>query len=75
VSVRWLDDVLGANPWGMSLIIGDGTTFPRCPQHQIANIVGSLSGGCPYTTDEPAIDLTATSPLAFASQARVLGGG
>ncbi len=113
---RWLDDVLGANAWGTSLIIGDGTVFPRCPQHQVANLVGSLDGSAPvlagavvegpsneassgevpgmrpcppgggeefaqfdnaalyadnvqsYTTVEPAIDLTASSMLAFAWQ-------
>ncbi len=116
-SVRWLDNVLGANAWGSSFIIGDGSTFPHCPQHQVANIVGSLDGKppvlagagvegpnqsatsgllthmrrCPagggdafapfngrgavfkdnvqsYSTDEPAIDLTASSFLAFAWQ-------
>jgi endoglucanase len=113
---RWLGNVLGANAWGSSLIIGDGTVFPRCPQHQVANLVGSLDGtppilagavvegpsdegssgevqgmrACPagggdefaqfnnaavfadneqsYTTVEPAIDLTASSMLAFAWQ-------
>lgn len=115
-SVHWLDNLLGSNQWGVSLIIGDGTNFPQCPQHQVANIVGSLNGSppvlkgglvegpnsfaakgslphmrpCPangvdrfaafdskaifkdnvqsYSTVEPAIDLTASSPLAFAWQ-------
>jgi endoglucanase len=115
-SAGWLGNVLGANAWGYSLIIGDGTTFPECPSHQVANIVGSLDGSppilagavvegpseaastgkvegmrrCPtsgtgslsqfnnksvfkdnvqsYTTTEPAIDLTASSPLAFSWQ-------
>jgi endoglucanase len=113
---RWLANVLGANAWGISLIIGDGSTFPHCPQHQVANLLGSLDGSAPvlagavvegpsdeassgevegmracpvgganafarfdssavfadeaqsYTTVEPAIDLTASSPLAFAWQ-------
>jgi endoglucanase len=113
---RWLGNVLGANAWGSSFVIGDGTTFPHCPQHQVANIVGSLDGSppvlagavvegpgeetskgklsgmrrCPseggntfgrfhgkavykdnvqsYTNTEPAIDLTASSLLAFAWQ-------
>jgi endoglucanase len=116
LSIRWLGNVLGANAWGSSLVIGDGTTFPDCPQHQVANIAGSLNGKgvvlagavvegpsnaattgflthmrrCPadrvdsfapfnsksvfrdnvqsYSTVEPAIDLTASSPLAFAWQ-------
>jgi len=114
---RWLANILGANAWGLSLIVGDGTTFPHCLQHQIANLVGSLNGGSPvlvgaavegpnggatkgavsgmiacptsggdvyapfnghgaqfldnmqsYSNTEPAIDLTASSPLAFARQ-------
>ena len=114
-ATRWVDNVLGANAWGTSLVAGDGTTFPNCMQHQVTNIVGSLDGSppvlagavvegtngetatgtvpgmrpCPpdgvdtfapfnghkavyqdnvqsYPTVEPAIDLTATSPLAFA---------
>ena len=36
---------LGANGWGTSLMIGAGTTFPHCPQHQVANLAGSLTGG------------------------------
>jgi endoglucanase len=116
-SRRWLANILGANAWGTSLIVGDGTTFPHCMQHQVANLVGSLDGSppilagaavegpnrkaakgrlqymraCPadgvdrfapfngshavykddvqsYSTVEPAIDLTASSPLAFARQ-------
>jgi endoglucanase len=115
-AARWLGNVLGANAWGSSFIIGDGATFPHCPQHQVANIVGSLDGSppvlagavvegpneeaskgklggmrrCPtsrantlarfnngavykdnvesFTTNEPAIDLTASSLLAFSWQ-------
>jgi endoglucanase len=115
-AARWLGNILGANAWGSSFIIGDGSTFPHCPQHQVANIVGSLDGSppvlagaavegpsnetsggklagmrrCPagggnafarfdnaavyednvqsYTTTEPAIDLTASSMLAFSWQ-------
>jgi endoglucanase len=117
LGTRWLDNILGANAWGSSFIIGDGSTFPRCPHHQVANLVGSLDGtppvlrgaavegpngtlyrglqtgmrNCPpddsdpfaqfngrakfkddiesFSTVEPAVDLTATSPLAFARQA------
>jgi endoglucanase len=116
-SSRWIANVLGANAWGVSLVVGDGTTFPHCMQHQVANLAGSLDGTeprldgavvegpnrttskglvsgmrtCPadgvdlfapfnstatfadnvqsWSTDEPAIDLSATSPLAFARQA------
>jgi endoglucanase len=115
---RWLAIILGANAWGLSLIVGDGTTFPHCLQHQIANLAGDLNGGSPilvgaavegpngaatkgavsgmiacpangvdvyaqfnghgaqfldnmqsFSNTEPAIDLTASSPLAFARQA------
>ncbi len=111
----WMDDDLGSNPWGVSFIVGDGTVFPDCLQHQVANLAGStdgrppilagaavegptsgasrgrvdgmvtcpVSGGDPYAvfrghgavyrdnvqsyaTDEPAIDLTAATPLAMA---------
>jgi endoglucanase len=112
---RWLGNILGANAWGVSLIVNDGTTFPLCMQHQVANLVpvppngppflsgaavegpnktkssGLVSGmqTCPpngvdtysqfsgsngafyqdnvqsWSTDEPAIDLTASSFLAF----------
>src|SRR5882724_3747444 len=113
---RWLGNILGANAWGTSLIVNDGSTFPLCMQHQVTNLVpippngppflsgaavegpnsiaarGTLSGmvACPpngvdvfaqfngkavykdfvqsYSTVEPAIDLTASSPLAFAWQ-------
>jgi len=116
-SGRWLSNILGANAWGTSLIVGDGTTFPHCMQHQVTNIAGSLDGSppilagavvegpngtlyhgslsgmrpCPangvdvfapfnstakfkdnvesFSTVEPAIDLSASSPLAFARQA------
>jgi endoglucanase len=111
---RWQANVLGANAWGTSLIVGDGGTFPLCMQHQVTNLVakppngppfllgaavegpnsfaakGSLTNmvACPpngvdqfaqfngngavyqdnvqsFSTVEPAIDLTATSFLAF----------
>ncbi len=46
-AARWLGNVLGANAWGSSFIVGDGSTFPDCLQHQVANIVGSLNGSPP----------------------------
>ncbi len=112
---RWLANILGANAWGSSFIVGDGGTFPNCLQHQVANLAGALNGtspillgaavegpnsvatkgavsgmiACPangvdvfaqfngngaewkdnmqsYDNTEPAGDLTASSPLAFA---------
>ncbi|MGB7130039.1 MAG: glycoside hydrolase family 9 protein [Candidatus Sulfotelmatobacter sp.] len=49
-SQRWLANMLGANAWGSSFIVGDGSTFPNCIQHQVANLAGALdgtSGGTP----------------------------
>ncbi len=111
----WIGNIFGANAWGISLIVGDGSTFPRCIHHQVANLLASgnppapvlagavvegpiekadsgLPGGakaCPangedsysqfdgngamyrdnvayYSTNEPALDLTAPSFLMFA---------
>ncbi len=31
----WL---LGGNPWGISAMVGIGSSYPRCMQHQIANL-------------------------------------
>ncbi len=118
---HWLDNILGSNGWGVSLIVGDGSVFPDCMQHQVTNLAGSHDGKPPvlagaavegpnsfaatgtvpnmrrcnanapgdvpyatydghkavfrdnvqsYSTVEPAIDLTALTPLAFAWQAR-----
>ncbi len=41
---RWLGNMLGANAWGSSFFVGEGTTFPNCIQHQVANLAGSLDG-------------------------------
>ena len=114
-AIGWLGNILGANAWGSSMIVGDGKVFPNCIHHQIANLAGHLDGTAPilagaavegpngttysgtvsgmnpcppdgsdrfgafdgsgakftdnmesFSTVEPAIDLTAASPLAFA---------
>lgn len=36
---------LGANAWGSSFVIGAGTTFPRCPHHQLANLKAAVLEG------------------------------
>src|SRR5437867_2282802 len=36
---RQLANILGANAWGTSLIVNDGSTFPLCMQHQVTNLV------------------------------------
>jgi endoglucanase len=43
-SQQWLGNILGVNSWGSSFIVGDGTTFPNCIQHQVANLAGALNG-------------------------------
>ncbi|BEL06250.1 hypothetical protein Q0Z83_044410 [Actinoplanes sichuanensis] len=37
--------ILGGNPWGVSLIVGVGSTYPKCPHHQIANLTGAVLAG------------------------------
>ncbi|WP_158647678.1 glycoside hydrolase family 9 protein [Actinoplanes sp. ATCC 53533] len=34
---------LGANGWGTSLIVGAGTTYPRCPHDQIASLTADAA--------------------------------
>ena len=46
-ATRQRDWALGANAWGVSLMIGEGTRFPQCPQHVVANLSGSLDGSPP----------------------------
>lgn len=43
-SQRWMANILGTNAWGSSFIVGDGSTFPNCIQHQVANLAGALDG-------------------------------
>ena len=45
---RWQSNVLGANAWGTSLIVGDGDIFPLCMQHQVTNIVDVPPNGPPF---------------------------
>ncbi len=45
---RWQANVLGANAWGTSLIVGDGGTFPLCMQHQVTNLVPVPPNGPPF---------------------------
>ena len=40
----WL---LGGDPWGVGAMVGVGTRFPRCMQHQVANLSGSPDGTPP----------------------------
>ena len=45
---RWLANVLGTNAWGTSLVVGDGSTFPLCMQHQVTNLVPVPPNGQPF---------------------------
>jgi endoglucanase len=44
------DWLFGANPWGVSFMVGVGTTFPDCMQSQIPNLAGSLNAKPPIDT-------------------------
>ncbi len=46
-SRRWLANIHGTNAWGSAFIVADGSTFPFCMQHQVANLVGSTNGTPP----------------------------
>ena len=46
-SRQWLANLLGANAWGSTFIVGDGSTFPHCLHHQVGNLVGSHDGRPP----------------------------
>jgi endoglucanase len=46
-SRQWLANLVGANAWGSAFIVGDGSTFPHCLHHQVANLVGSHDGRPP----------------------------
>ncbi|MFI5896217.1 glycoside hydrolase family 9 protein [Actinoplanes sp. NPDC051513] len=53
-ATRQRDWLLGANAWGASFMIGEGSTFPRCPQHQIANLTGrTLTGAVVNGPNDP----------------------
>ncbi len=43
-----LANVLGANAWGTSLIVNNGSTFPLCMQHQVTNLVPTPPNGPPF---------------------------
>jgi endoglucanase len=66
-----LNFALGANAWGSSFVVGAGTVFPHCPQSEIANLAGSLTGTGDIqlgaTTDGP------SSPANFVGLGTVSG--
>jgi endoglucanase len=41
----WLANILGANAWGSSFIVGDGSISPHCVHHQVANLTNSILAG------------------------------
>jgi endoglucanase len=69
---RWLANVLGANAWGSSFIVGDGSAvFPNCIQHQVANLVGALDGTAGGT---PVLWGAASEGPAYAATSGIVGG-
>ena len=70
-SQRWLANILGANAWGASFIVGDGSTFPNCIQHQVANLAGSLDGTAGGT---PILWGAATEGPSYAATSGLVGG-
>jgi len=44
LEVSQLDWVLGANPWGVSFIVGVGSVSPRCVHHMTANLATDRRG-------------------------------
>ena len=44
------DWLLGANAWGASFMIGEGSAFPACPQHQVSNLRAATNGSGPVLT-------------------------
>jgi endoglucanase len=41
---NWL---FGTNAWGVSFMVGIGTRYPQCMQHQVANLSGTTTGRPP----------------------------
>ena len=39
--------MMGANIWGVTMIVGDGDNPAACLQHQVANLEGSRNGRGP----------------------------
>ncbi|MDJ0344655.1 glycoside hydrolase family 9 protein [Streptomyces sp. H10-C2] len=49
-AVQQLDWLLGANAWGTSFMVGEGSTYPQCTAGQLGNLAGSLDGKAPLET-------------------------
>jgi endoglucanase len=65
---RWQANVLGANAWGTSLIVGDGSVFPLCMQHQVTNIVPVPPNGPPFL-----LGAAVEGPNSFAAKGSLSG--
>jgi endoglucanase len=70
-SQRWLANILGANAWGSSFIVGNGSTFPNCIQHQVANLAGALDGTSGST---PVLWGAASEGPAYGATSGLVGG-
>jgi endoglucanase len=44
-ATRQRDWLFGANAWGVSFMVGEGSTFPRCMQHQVDNLAPGRAVG------------------------------
>jgi endoglucanase len=55
--------LFGANAWGTSFIVGAGSSFPKCMQHQVANLSGSLDGTSPFVKGAPVNGPNSSSEL------------
>lgn len=49
-AVQQLGWLLGANAWGTSFMVGEGSTYPKCTAGQLGNLAGSLDGQAPVET-------------------------
>jgi endoglucanase len=65
---RWQANVLGANAWGTSLIVGDGGTFPLCMQHQVTNLMPVPPNGPPFL-----LGAVVEGPNSFAAKGTLTG--
>jgi endoglucanase len=45
--VQQLDWLLGANAWGTSFMVGEGSSFPKCTAGQLGDLAGSPDGSAP----------------------------
>jgi endoglucanase len=62
-AVQQRNFALGVNAWGISLVVGIGSNYPRCPHHQTANITGRLLFGAVVNGPNGADNFEGLDPL------------